>query len=170
MAVVIDQPRLSFFINPAGDSAIGSDLQYIRNLDWANSTDGSLHTTTYDVTRDELESRREQSLDEISRACESASNLNMLWPSVLSGISNGDGDISFAALYRAETSIERVKRTGSPTNRISSMSFLLCGKIMNVRTACEIYTDFTTLPLQVLLVPSQLRLHPNSSQISTKNG
>jgi hypothetical protein len=129
MAVEIDQPHPSLFSNPESDSAVDSDLRYDRNLDWANPAAGSLLTTTDDITKDELLARRENSLDEISRACESASNLDTLWPSILCGISNGNGDIAFAALYRAETTIERVEGTSLLTSRVNPLSFLLSGTV-----------------------------------------
>ena len=119
MAVEIDQPHPSLFSNSESDSAVDSDLRYDRNLDWANPAAGSLLTTTDDITKDELLARRENSLDEISRACESASNLDTLWPSILCGVSNGNGDIAFAALYRAETTIERVEGTSLLTSRVT---------------------------------------------------
>ena len=125
----IDRPHRTPRTSSEGDSAIDCDLRYTRNLNWANPTAGSLHATTHEITKDELESRREHSLDEISRACESASNLNTLWPSILRGISNGNGDISFAVLYRAETSIERAEGTSLVTNRVDRLSFLLSGTV-----------------------------------------
>jgi hypothetical protein len=86
---------------------------------------GSFHAMTYNVTRDVLESRREKSLDELRSACETTSDWNTLWPSILRGISNGDGDISFAALYRVDTHDE----PSSSTHQVSRPSFVLSGTV-----------------------------------------
>ncbi|KAI4954030.1 hypothetical protein J4E91_001739 [Alternaria rosae] len=96
---------------------------------------GGFHATTYNVTRDVLDSRRERSLDKFRNACETASDLDMLWPAILKGISNGDGDISFAALYRIETNQASVNETGPSNNQANSLAFALSGTIGSFPTA-----------------------------------
>ncbi|KAI4665345.1 uncharacterized protein J4E78_002805 [Alternaria triticimaculans] len=90
---------------------------------------GGFHATTYNVTRDVLESRRERSLDEFRNACETASDLDTLWPSILKGIANGDGDISFAALYRIETNQDSMSETGPSKNQANPLAFALSGTV-----------------------------------------
>ena len=96
---------------------------------------GGSHATTYNVTRDMLESRREHSLDEFRSSCETALDLDTLWPSILKGISNGDGDISFAALYRAETTEGQDKETASSEEQARSPNFVLSGTVGSFPTA-----------------------------------
>ncbi|KAI4636964.1 hypothetical protein J4E93_010754 [Alternaria ventricosa] len=96
---------------------------------------GGSHATAYNVTRDMLEFRRENSLDKFRSSCETAMDLDTLWPSILKGISNGDGDISFAALYRAETIGEHEKETASSEEQAPSPTFVLSGTVGSFPTA-----------------------------------
>ncbi|KAF9693442.1 hypothetical protein EKO04_008877 [Ascochyta lentis] len=64
------------------------------------SLDG-YHATTYETTTEVLQSRRDQLLHDLRHACETATDLNQLWPSLCDGISKGDKDLAFSVLYHA---------------------------------------------------------------------
>ncbi|XP_014553998.1 hypothetical protein COCVIDRAFT_40026 [Bipolaris victoriae FI3] len=97
------------------------------------SLDG-YHVTAYDTTQEVLQRRRERSLDHIRRASKDATDLNALWASTLRGISNGNGDISFAAIYFADSKLVREHETGFISNEISTDEFKLAGTVGSFTT------------------------------------
>ncbi|CAE7020595.1 hypothetical protein P3342_004462 [Pyrenophora teres f. teres] len=87
------------------------------------------HATTYDTTNHAIQTRREQSMDHIRHACKHADDLPTLCASMLDGISRGDGDIAFAALYYADSELVREKETDFICKEVSSQEFLLAGTV-----------------------------------------
>lgn len=92
------------------------------------SLDG-YHVTAYDTTKETLQRRRERSLNHIRRASKDATDLNALWTSTLRGISNGNGDISFAAIYFADSKLVREHETGFIANEISTNELILADTV-----------------------------------------
>lgn len=97
------------------------------------SLDG-YHVTAYDVTKEVLQRRRERSLDHIRCASKNATELTTLWTSILQGISNGNGDISFAAIYYADSKLVRENETGLISNEVSTEEFVLAGTVGTFET------------------------------------
>ncbi|RAR01679.1 histidine kinase hhk19p [Stemphylium lycopersici] len=231
------EPHLSFLTEPTGDAAIDSDLEYIRNLNWADTAPGPIstwprellvlvnlallspqpqlfllgpdsiilyntaygrllrdchplyqaqapaisrirkrakekselanenhvifffpqdgrleevflsatmvqlplsldgyHATTYNTTREALQVRREHALDEIRHATKDATELPALWTKILEGISNADGDISFAVIYYADCKLVRDKDTDFVSNDVSTKDFFLAGTVGSFST------------------------------------
>jgi hypothetical protein len=97
------------------------------------SLDG-YHITAYDTTKEALQIRRERSLEHIRCASKDATDLDALWTSTLQGISNGNGDISFAAIYYADSKLVRENETGFISNEVSTDEFILAGTVGSFST------------------------------------
>lgn len=97
------------------------------------SLDG-YHATTYNTTREALQVRREHALDEIRHATKDATELPALWTKILEGISNADGDISFAVIYYADCKLVRDKDTDFVSNDVSTKDFFLAGTVGSFST------------------------------------
>ncbi|RMZ71359.1 sensory transduction histidine kinase [Pyrenophora seminiperda CCB06] len=93
------------------------------------------HATTYDTTKYAVQARRELSMDHIRHACKHAGDLPTLYASMLDGISRGNGDIAFAAIYHAESEMLCEKETGFISKKVSSDEFLLAGTVGSFPTA-----------------------------------
>jgi len=87
------------------------------------------HATTYDTTKYAVQTRREQSMDHIRHACKHADDLITLWASLLDGISRGDGDIAFAAVFYADSELIHEKETDFVYKEVSAQEFLLAGSV-----------------------------------------
>ena len=97
------------------------------------SLDG-YHATTYNTTKEALQVRREQALEEIRQATKDATKLPALWTATLNGMANGDGDISFAAIYYADSKLVRDKDTDFVSNNVSTEDFFLAGTVGSFST------------------------------------
>ncbi|THX15571.1 hypothetical protein D6D13_02136 [Aureobasidium pullulans] len=93
------------------------------------------HATTYDTTAAAVQTRRKESLKVIMDACALASGMTSFWNAMLQGISIGDGDISFAMLYRAKFHEEYAAEADRQRHVIDDQNFTLHGKVGSEESA-----------------------------------
>ncbi|THW56846.1 hypothetical protein D6D20_08414 [Aureobasidium pullulans] len=93
------------------------------------------HATTYDTTATAVQLRRKESLKAIMDTCASANDMTNFWNTMLQGVSNEDGDISFALLYRAEVHTVYAAEADCQRHVVDGQNFTLHGKVGSEESA-----------------------------------